>query len=239
MATQDNSPRIASDQVPGSEGYGGARVLVTGAAGAIGGHLTRALAEAGAETVIAVDDLSAGLADNVPVAANVRFEAGSILDQAVLGRAFDGSPDLVFHLAALFANQNSIDHPELDLMVNGLGTLNVLQWARRCGARRVVYASTSCGRPTCDDHLGDDGFGSDSPYQITKGVGEQYCRFFRSHYGLSTVRVRLYNSYGPGELPGRYRNVIPNFFALAMSGKPLPVLGTGQRPGTGRSLPTS
>ena len=210
--------------------YYGCRVVVTGAAGAIGGHLTKALSDAGAEIVIAVDDLSAGLRENLPEVANVTFIEGSIVDDEVLRRVFATDPVIVFHLAALFANQNSIDHPELDLHVNGQGTLNVLQNALRSGASRFVFASTSClapptggGRP-----LGASMVGWATPYQITKRLGEQYCQFFQSHHGLSTVRVRFYNSYGPGELPGYYRNVIPNFFYRAMTGQPLPILGTGE-----------
>jgi UDP-glucose 4-epimerase len=67
-----------------------------------------------------------------------------------------------------------------------------------------------------------------SPYQITKMLGELYCNFFYKHYGLKTVRPRLFNSYGPGEIPGQYRNVIPNFIYWAMQGQPLPITGTGE-----------
>ena len=67
-----------------------------------------------------------------------------------------------------------------------------------------------------------------SPYQITKMVGELYCNFFQHHYDLPTVKARFFNSYGPGEVPGQYRNVIPNFIYLAMQGQPLPITGTGE-----------
>jgi nucleoside-diphosphate-sugar epimerase len=67
-----------------------------------------------------------------------------------------------------------------------------------------------------------------TPYQITKSLGELYCNFFHEHHGLAVVKPRFFNSYGPGELPGEYRNVIPNFIYWAMKGEPLPITGTGE-----------
>jgi len=67
-----------------------------------------------------------------------------------------------------------------------------------------------------------------TPYQITKMLGELYCNFFYNHYGLPVVKTRFFNSYGPGEIPGQYRNVIPNFIYWAMKGESLPLTGTGE-----------
>jgi nucleoside-diphosphate-sugar epimerase len=67
-----------------------------------------------------------------------------------------------------------------------------------------------------------------TPYQITKMLGELYCNFFNNHYGLNVVKTRFFNSYGPGEVPGQYRNVIPNFIYWAMNGEPLPITGSGE-----------
>jgi nucleoside-diphosphate-sugar epimerase len=66
-----------------------------------------------------------------------------------------------------------------------------------------------------------------TPYQITKMLGELYGNFFHHHYDLPVVKTRFFNSYGPGEVPGQYRNVIPNFIYWAMLGLPLPITGTG------------
>ena len=118
--------------------YVGKTVLVTGGAGTIGSNLTRALAEVGA-VVTVLDDLSAAEEWNIPSHPNVLFVKGSILDEVLLKRVFLERPDVVFHLAALFANQNSVDNPETDLMVNGLGTLRLLQYATLSGAGRFVY----------------------------------------------------------------------------------------------------
>lgn len=209
--------------------FSGRHVLVTGGAGAIGSNLSCKLAEAGARVTI-LDDLSSAAKWNVPVHPNVRFVEASILDEQALKRVFFDGPELVFHLAALFANQNSIERPKDDLLVNGLGTLKVLQYSKMCGVERVTYASSGCsiyGKspvPLREDFTSLD---IDTPYQITKMLGELYCNFFRNYYDMKIVRTRFFNSFGPGEIPGAYRNVIPNFIYWAMQGKPLPVMGDG------------
>jgi UDP-glucose 4-epimerase len=121
----------------------GKLVLVTGGAGAIGSNLTRALATAGAR-VIVLDDLSSSERWNVPSIPGVLFVEGDILDEVKLKRVFFERPQIVFHLAAFFANQNSVDHPERDLMVNGMGTLRLLEYAALTGVERFVYASSGC-----------------------------------------------------------------------------------------------
>jgi UDP-glucose 4-epimerase len=149
-----------------------------------------------------------------------------------LKRVFFEGPQIVFHLAALFANQNSIDHPETDLLVNGLGTLKLLQYSQLAGVERFVYASSGCSIYGSDAPLPlTEEFMSlhlSTPYQITKMLGELYGNFFQHHYGLAVVKARFFNSYGPGEVPGQYRNVIPNFIYWAMLGQPLPITGSGE-----------
>ena len=211
--------------------YDGKKVLITGGAGAIGSNLTKALADSGAQ-VIVFDDLSSAERWNVPSFPNVLFVEASIVDEVVLKRVFFEKPDIVYHLAAFFANQNSVDHPEHDLEVNGLGTLRLLQYASLAGVERFVYASSGCSIYGSDAPLPlREEFMSmylSTPYQITKMVGELYGNFFYNHYGLKVVKPRFFNSYGPGEIPGQYRNVIPNFIFWAMKGQPLPITGSGE-----------
>jgi UDP-glucose 4-epimerase len=206
-------------------------VLVTGGAGAIGSNLTRALAQSGAR-VIVLDDLSSSERWNVPALPGVMFVEGDILNEIKLKRVFFERPKVVFHLAAFFANQNSVDHPEKDAMVNGMGTLRLLEYSVLTGAERFVYASSGCSiygssapLPLKEEFMS---MHLSTPYQITKMLGELYCNFFYNHYGLKVVKPRFFNSYGPGELPGQYRNVIPNFIYWAMKGQPLPITGTGE-----------
>lgn len=212
--------------------YRGRTVLVTGGAGAIGSNLVRTLLALGPQAVVVLDDLSSGRRWNLPDDPRRRLVVGSVTDPAALAKAFAERPDVVFHLAALFANQNSVDHPERDLEVNGMGTLLVLRASVSAGVRRFVFASSGCsyhedGLPL---PVREEGAAShpSTPYQITKRLGELYCEYFHKKYGLPTVRARLFNVFGPGEVPGSYRNVIPNFLFLALSGRPLVITGTGR-----------
>lgn len=203
--------------------------VVTGGAGAIGSRLVRRLLDAGSPEVIVIDDLSSGYDWLVPDDARVRFINMDVADLAEADLNVDRP--FVFHLAAFFANQNSVDHPLDDLHTNGKGTLAALMWAADQKARSLVYASAGCSiaghgidAPIREDmpvslHL-------DTPYQITKALGEFYCNYYNSR--VPAVRCRFFNSYGPGEVPGVYRNVIPNFIWKAMHGVPLVITGTGE-----------
>jgi len=203
--------------------------VVTGGAGAIGSRLVRRLLHDGAERVVVVDDLSSGYRWLLPDDPKVELVTSDVCEIADLGIEVE-SP-LVFHLAAFFANQNSVDHPDLDLHTNGLGTLNVLRWASSVAARRVVYASAGCSIAGhgIDAPIQEDmpvSLNLDTPYQITKALGEFYCNYFLTM--VSSVRCRFFNSFGPGEVPGAYRNVIPNFVWRALHDEPLIITGTGE-----------
>ena len=213
------------------QSYQDKTVLVTGGAGAIGSNLCKALAELGAQVII-LDDLSSAERWNVPSLPGILFVEGDIVDEVKLKRVFFERPQIVFHLAAFFANQNSVDHPERDLTVNGMGTLRLLEYSVFTDVERFIYASSGCSiygssapLPLKEDFIS---LHLSTPYQITKMLGELYCNFFYNHYGLKVVKPRFFNSYGPGEVPGQYRNVIPNFLYWAMKGKTLPITGSGE-----------
>ncbi len=210
----------------------GKTILVTGGAGAIGSNLSRSLAQLQAGTVIILDDLSASYTWNIPAFPNILFVKGSVVDEVALKRVFQENPQIVFHLAAFFANQNSVDYPERDLMVNGMGTLRLFEYCRMNRVERIIYASSGCSIYGCNAPLPlKEEFMSMNlvtPYQITKMLGELYANFFYHHHRLPVVKTRFFNSYGPGEVPGQYRNVIPNFIFRAMSRQPLPFTGTGE-----------
>lgn len=202
--------------------------VVTGGAGAIGSRLVRRLLDDGAKRVVVVDNLRSGYRWLLPDDPRVEFRQDDVAD---LGARLRVDSPVVFHLAAFFANQNSIDHPLDDLHTNGMGTLATLLWSKANGARAFVYASAGCSiaghginAPIQEDmpvslHL-------DTPYQITKALGEFYCNYF--HASVPTVRCRFFNSYGPGEVPGNYRNVIPNFIWRALHDEPLVITGSGE-----------
>jgi len=182
--------------------------------------------------VLVLDNLSSSERWNVPSMEGVLFVEGDILDEIKLKRIFFERPQIVYHLAAFFANQNSVDHPESDLQVNGMGTLRLLEYSVLTEVDRFVYASSGCSIYGSDTPLPlKEEFMSmhlSTPYQITKMLGELYCNFFYDHYGLNVVKPRFFNSYGPGEVPGQYRNVIPNFIYWAIRGQPLPITGSGE-----------
>jgi len=212
--------------------YKGKNVLIAGGAGCIGSNLTKALIEAEADRIIVLDDLSAAEKWNIPVDSKVIFVEGSVLDDEILKRVFSTKLDFVFHLAAHFANQNSVDNPETDLEVNGLGTLKVLEYSHLAKVSKFVFASSGCSvygsqapLPLKEDYVS---LHLDTPYQITKLLGELYCNFFYNYYGLPVSIARYFNVYGPGEIPGAYRNVIPNFTWWALHKMSLPITGTGE-----------
>lgn len=213
------------------ESFKGKTVLVTGGAGAIGGNLVRSLSDLETKRIIILDNLSSAYEWNVPKGDKIQFIQGDILDEERLRLAFKGKPEVVYHLAAHFANQNSVDNPETDLMVNGMGILKVLQYSHLVGVERFVYASSGCGIYGLDSKMPfeehDVSISLHTPYQVTKMLGELYTNYFHNLYGLPIVNARFFNSFGPGEVPGKYRNVIPNFFYWAMNGMPLPITGTG------------
>lgn len=215
------------------ECYKDQTILVTGGAGAIGSNLVRALAATGAKKIIILDDLSSSYEWNIPNLPNVLFVKGDITNDIDLKRVFNEKPSYIFHLAAFFANQNSVDYPEKDITVSGLGTIKMLEYATLIGdIKRFVYAGSGCAIYGAQAPLPlKEEFVSmhlSTPYQISKMAGELYCNFYFHHYGLPIVKTRFFNSYGPGEVPGQYRNVIPNFIFWAMKGQPLPITGDGK-----------
>src|SRR5437016_1767287 len=214
-----------------SETFRRKTVLVTGGAGSIGTNLVNALASFDVKGITILDNMWSAYEWNFPRGPKIHFLHGDVTRDEDLRRAFKERPHIVYHLAAHFANQNSVDHPELDLEVNGLGTLKVLEHAHLVGVERFIYASSGCGiygpdtpMPFTEEYVSTNLY---TPYQVTKMLGELYTSMFHSLYDLPVVNARFFNSYGPGEVPGRYRNVIPNFFYWAMHEKPLPITGTG------------
>src|SRR3990167_665345 len=207
------------------------RVLVTGGAGHIGANfVSRLLTEKEVDRVVVLDDLSSGHAENLPKNPRLVFVQDSITKDEVLTRLFNEFQfSVVVHFAANFANQSSVDHPRKDLEVNGLGTLKLFEFCVKHKIRRVVYSSSSCVYGHRDGLLreGDREFTTETPYAATKLLGEHYAHFFNKFHGLDIVTLRFFNVYGPGEFPGPYRNVIPNFFELALQKKPLTITGDG------------
>jgi nucleoside-diphosphate-sugar epimerase len=211
-------------------------ILITGGAGAIGSNLVIALSELVGDQgmVIVLDNLSAIKGSDpidFPSLSNVMFVKGDVRNDVDLKRVFRERPTIVYHLAAFFANQNSVDYPENSADVDINGIIKLLDLAQFTKVERFIYASSGCAiygsygkMPLKENFIS---MHLTTPYQINKMAGEMYSNFYFHHYGLKTVNCRFFNSFGPGEVPGQYRNVIPNFIYWSMQEKSLPLTGTG------------
>lgn len=205
-------------------------ILVTGGAGAIGSNMVNRLSENPDNRITVLDNLSSGHVENLIMRSNVRFIQGSVESAEDLRQAFSDTPEVVFHLAANFANQNSVDFPQRDLQVNGMGTLKILLRSVESNVKKFIYTSSSCVYGDRNEPLDEkcQEFSLDTPYAITKLLGERYVRFFHHHHGLNAVTLRYFNVFGPNEYPGKYRNVIANFLVKAMRGEDIVITGTGE-----------
>ncbi|TDR78464.1 SDR family oxidoreductase [Paludibacterium purpuratum] len=209
------------------------KALVTGAAGFIGSHLAEMLLAQGAEVVL-VDDLSTGKRahiDTLLARGRCEFHQVDIRDRAALEPCFAGV-DQVFHLAGRADIVPSIDDPETYFSVNVQGTLNVLQSARRHGARRLVYAaSSSCyGIPECYPTPETAPIAPEYPYALTKAMGEELVLHWGKVYHLPVVSLRLFNVYGPrSRTAGTYGAVFGVFLAQKLKGLPFTVVGDGEQ----------
>jgi nucleoside-diphosphate-sugar epimerase len=211
----------------------GTRILVTGGLGAIGSALSRTLLKRDIKTLTIIDDFSSSTSDttlDIVRDPRVKHFRRSLVQDETLRHAFLDLPqDTVFHLGANFAHQSSLEHPIIDCEVNSLGTAKVLDYAHRAGVKKFVFASSSCVYGNAKSYAVENtNYQLDTPYAINKLHGEFLVNFYHHHFGMNTTILRYFNSFGPGELPGRYRNVIPNFFAMAMQGKTLPITGDEQ-----------
>ena len=205
------------------------RVLVTGGGGTIGSNLIRELIADGGYEVLAIDNLSSGREENLVKSKRFSFYQGDILDDDLLHEVFSQRIETVFHLAAFFANQRSIEYPETDLKSNVLGTLRLLEHCRTKGIKRFVFSSSSCVyKPSIEPLSEINPTGFETPYSLTKRVAEQYVNFYTNYHKIESTILRFFNPFGPFDLPGSYRNVIPNFIYKALRGESLLISGTGE-----------
>jgi len=226
------------------EAFDGSRVLVVGGAGFVGSNLCRKLLESSVERLLIVDNLLSADMDNVPEDGRIDFRLGSIADDRVLA-ALPDAIDYVFHLSTYHGNQSSIADPIADHEHNTYTTLKLCERLEAVqGLRAVVYASAGCtvAEKTFDDveATTEDAPISlyyDSPYQISKIIGELYGNYYFTRHGLPFVKARFQNVYGPGEILGAgrwrgtpatvWRNVIPTFVYKSLKGEALPVENGG------------
>ncbi|MFM7056236.1 MAG: GDP-mannose 4,6-dehydratase [Planctomycetota bacterium] len=200
--------------------WSGKKVLVTGAGGFIGSHLTEALVTAGAQVRAMVHYNSAGRRgwlDQSPLKNDMEIVAGDITDGGSVSAAMQGR-EVVFHLAALIAIPYSYSAPLSYVQTNIVGTLNVLEAARRLGTSRVIQTSTSevygtaLSVPISETHP----LQGQSPYSASKiGADKLAESYFRS-FELPVVTVRPFNTYGPRQSA---RAVLPTIITQCLAGK--------------------
>src|SRR5208283_648713 len=201
------------------------RIVITGGAGFIGSALARALVARG-DDVLVLDNFSSGKRENLKdVSTGLAVVEGDILDASVLDRAFAGA-DVVFHEAAIPSVPRSLAAPLASHNANATGTLNVLEAARRCQVRRVVYAGSSSayGEPPSLPVVESMAPAPLSPYAASKLAGEHYCRVYARVFGVQAVILRYFNVFGPRQDPNsQYAAVIPRFITAALQGQPATV----------------
>ncbi|PIP35063.1 MAG: hypothetical protein COS92_05355 [Desulfobacterales bacterium CG07_land_8_20_14_0_80_52_14] len=205
------------------------QALVTGGAGFIGSHLVEALLEKGCAVSI-LDNLSTGRLENLAhVRECVNFFQGDIRDTCLLAEAVRGC-DVVFHQAAMVSVPKSVENPVESLEINDLGTLRVLEAARKSGARKVVLAS-SCAVYGDDPQLPKHEALPPkpmSPYAVHKLIGEIYARVYTELYGLEAACLRYFNVYGPRQDPSSpYSGVISIFLSRAIKRQRPIIFGDG------------
>lgn len=205
------------------------RYLVTGGAGFIGSHIVERLVREG-ESVRVIDDFSTGKRENLqPFAGSIEIVEGDIRDFDRLHRALEGV-DVVLHQAALPSVPRSIADPLTSNAVNMVGTLNLLEAARRQKTKKIVYASSSSvygDNPELPKH---EGMVPNplSPYAVSKLGGEKYCQVFARLYGIETIGLRYFNVFGPRQDPNsQYSAVIPKFITAIQRGVRPVIFGDG------------
>lgn len=218
----------------------GSRVLVVGGAGFVGSNLVHQILEQDPREIIVVDNLLSSDVSNIPADDRVRFVFGSITDDQIL-RNLPDDLDYAFHLACYHGNQSSIANPLADHDNNTLTTLKLFERLKDIQSlKKVVYAAAACAvaektydAPTATTEDQAVTLYHDSPYSISKIIGELYGNYYFERHQLPFVKARFSNVYGPREILGAgqwrgtvhtvWRNVTPTFIWRSLNGEGLPL----------------
>lgn len=222
------------------DNFAGQRVLVVGGAGFVGSNLVHQILAQDPREIVIVDNLLSSDVANIPADARVRFVFGSITDDRILA-ALPNDLDYVFHLACFHGNQSSIADPMADHDNNTLTSLKLFDRLKDIKTlKKVVYAAAACAvaektydAPSATTEDQPVSLYHDSPYSISKIIGELYGNYFFQRYQLPFVKARFSNVYGPREILGAgqwrgtvhtvWRNVTPTFVWRALNGEALPL----------------
>jgi UDP-glucose 4-epimerase len=220
-------------------------ILVVGGAGFVGSNLVLKLLEQNPREVVIVDNLLSSEHSNVSEDARVRFTQGSIAEDNILAQ-LPTAIDYVFHLACYHGNQSSIADPIADHDNNTFTSLKLFEHLKSYrGLKKVVYAAAACAvaektydAPSATTEDQPVSLYHDSPYSISKIIGELYGNYYFTRYHLPFVKARFANVYGPREILGAgrwrgtvhtvWRNVTPSFIWRALAHEALPLDNGGQ-----------
>ncbi|AWQ03314.1 NAD-dependent epimerase/dehydratase family protein [Bordetella bronchiseptica] len=220
--------------------FSGTRVLVVGGAGFVGSNLVHQILAQDPREIIVVDNLLSSDVANVPADSRVTFVFGSITEDKILA-ALPDDLDFAFHLACYHGNQSSIANPIADHDNNTLTSLKLFDRLREIKSlKKVVYAAAACAvaektydQPSATTEDQPVTLYHDSPYSISKIIGELYGNYYFQRFGLPFVKARFSNVYGPREILGAgqwrgtvhtvWRNVTPTFIWRALNGESLPL----------------
>jgi nucleoside-diphosphate-sugar epimerase len=225
--------------------FKGRTALVVGGAGFVGSNLSHMLLDQGIEKLTILDNLLSSDAINIPTDPRVLFIKGSAADQRTLEK-LPNEIDYIWHLACYHGNQSSIADPIADHENNNVTSLRLFDYlSSRSNISKVVYAAAGCavaektyGDAAATDEDAPVSLFHDSPYSISKLVGEMYGNFYFRQHDLPFVRARFQNVYGPREILGAgewrgtpstvWRNVTPTFIWKSLNGEALPLDNGGQ-----------
>jgi len=217
-----------------------AQVLVVGGAGFVGSNLVHQILEQAPREIIVVDNLLSSDVANIPSDPRVRFVFGSITEDKILA-ALPDDLDFAFHLACYHGNQSSIANPIADHDNNTLTSLKLFERLKDIKQlKKVIYAAAACAvaektydAPTATTEEQPVTLYHDSPYSISKIIGELYGNYYFQRHKLPFVKARFSNVYGPREILGAgqwrgtvhtvWRNVTPTFIWRSLNGEALPL----------------
>lgn len=220
--------------------FSGTRVLVVGGAGFVGSNLVHQILAQDPREIIVVDNLLSSDVSNIPADPRVTFIFGSITEDKILA-ALPDNLDFAFHLACYHGNQSSIADPIADHDNNTFTSLKLFDRLREIkNLKKVVYAAAACAvaektydQPSATTEDQPVTLYHDSPYSISKIIGELYGNYYFQRFGLPFVKARFSNVYGPREILGAgqwrgtvhtvWRNVTPTFIWRALNGESLPL----------------